>query len=199
MHISTYNVPLTCMFVSIWDFSGDSSGKESTCNCRSFRRQRFNPWVGQIPMKRARQPTLVLLLGEPMDRGVWPATVHRVAKSQTWSKQLSMHKCMYICIDFVYKTYFYICITERYIYIFLFLYIYLSNYICALHLCLNFTNSEKMKNYIIEISRVWNYSLILYRYLHYNSSIFLSYLTFSLWTCQLYLYFWTNAPIYLFF
>ena len=27
----------------------------------------------------------------PMDKGVWWATVHKVAKSQTWPKQLSMH------------------------------------------------------------------------------------------------------------
>ena len=26
-----------------------------------------------------------------MDRGVWGATVHKVAKSQTWLKQLSKH------------------------------------------------------------------------------------------------------------
>ena len=29
----------------------------------------------------------------PMDRGTWWATVHRVAKSQTRLKQLSMHTC----------------------------------------------------------------------------------------------------------
>ena len=28
-----------------------------------------------------------------MDRGAWWATVHRVAKSRTWLKQLSMHAC----------------------------------------------------------------------------------------------------------
>ena len=27
----------------------------------------------------------------PMDRGIWKATVHGVAKTQTWLKQLSMH------------------------------------------------------------------------------------------------------------
>ena len=30
-------------------------------------------------------------LENPMDRGAWWATVHRVAKNQTWLKQLSMH------------------------------------------------------------------------------------------------------------
>ena len=36
-------------------------------------------------------PTPVFLLGNPMDRGAWWATVHRVAKSQTWLKQLRTH------------------------------------------------------------------------------------------------------------
>ena len=30
-------------------------------------------------------------LENPMDRGAWRATVHMVAKNQTWLKQLSMH------------------------------------------------------------------------------------------------------------
>ena len=30
-------------------------------------------------------------LENPMDRGAWPATVHRVAKSQTQLKLLSIH------------------------------------------------------------------------------------------------------------
>ena len=37
------------------------SGKESVCQCR---RCKFNPWVGTIPWRRARQPTPVLLSGE---------------------------------------------------------------------------------------------------------------------------------------
>ena len=37
------------------------SGKESACHCR---RHRFNPWVGQIPWRRAWQPTPVFLPGE---------------------------------------------------------------------------------------------------------------------------------------
>ena len=34
-------------------------------------------------------------LENPMDRGFWWATVHKVAKSQTRLKQLSMHACMH--------------------------------------------------------------------------------------------------------
>ena len=35
-------------------------------------------------------------LENPMDWGAWWATVHRVARSQTWLKQLSMHACMVV-------------------------------------------------------------------------------------------------------
>ena len=35
-------------------------------------------------------------LGKPMDRGDWQAVVHRVAKSQTEQKKLSMHACWFI-------------------------------------------------------------------------------------------------------
>ena len=48
------------------------------------------PWVGKIPWRRAWQPTPYSCLENPMDRGAWWATVHRVAYSQTQLKQLSM-------------------------------------------------------------------------------------------------------------
>ena len=51
----------------------------------------FDPWVGKIAWKRARQPTPGFLTSEPRDRGGGRATVHRVTKSQTWLKRLSMH------------------------------------------------------------------------------------------------------------
>ena len=35
-------------------------------------------------------------LENPMDRGAWQATVHRVTKSWTWLKWLRMHTCTYI-------------------------------------------------------------------------------------------------------
>ena len=47
------------------------------------KRHRFDPWAWKIPWRRALQPTGVFLLENPMDRGAWWATVHRVWKSQT--------------------------------------------------------------------------------------------------------------------
>ena len=48
-----------------------SSGKESTCQCRRPKRNRFNPWVGKIPWRRKWQPTPVFLPGKshPLSMG----------------------------------------------------------------------------------------------------------------------------------
>ena len=75
----------------LMDFPGGTRTKEPACQCRKHKRCRFNPWVGKIPWRRSWQPTPVFLPGESMDRGAWRATVHRVAKSRTWLKQLNMH------------------------------------------------------------------------------------------------------------
>ena len=40
------------------------SGKELACQCRRCKRHRFNPWVGKILWRRARQPPGVFWLGE---------------------------------------------------------------------------------------------------------------------------------------
>ena len=40
------------------------SGKDSAGQCRRHKRPGFDPWVGQIPWRRAWQPTPVLLPGE---------------------------------------------------------------------------------------------------------------------------------------
>ena len=55
--------------------------KESASQCRRFR---FNFWVGKIPGKGNDSPLQYSCLGNRMDRGAWWATVHGVAKSQTW-------------------------------------------------------------------------------------------------------------------
>ena len=105
MHISTYNVPLTYMYVSIWGFPGCSSGKESTCRRRSCRIQRLNSWARQIPWKRARQPTLVLLLRECHgQRSLAGYSPHMGSQSvrQNWSNSACTNVCIYV--NFVHKT-----------------------------------------------------------------------------------------------
>ena len=65
----------------------DASGKEPACQCRRHKSLGFNPWVGKLPWKTG-NPLQYSCLGNPTARGTWWATVHRVAKSQTWLKQL---------------------------------------------------------------------------------------------------------------
>ena len=59
-------------------FPGSSDGKLLQC-----RRPGFNPCVGKIPWRRARQPTPLFLPGESPWTEAWQATVHGVTKSQT--------------------------------------------------------------------------------------------------------------------
>ena len=51
----------------------------------------MDSWVRKIPWRRKWYPTPVFLPGNPMDRGVWRATVLRVAKSLTRLSTGSWH------------------------------------------------------------------------------------------------------------
>ena len=75
---------------------GGPSDKEPTYQCGRCKTREFSSWLGKIRWRRAWQPTPVLL-PTPMDRGAWRATVHGVAKSQAWLKQLSTQHT-YFCI-----------------------------------------------------------------------------------------------------
>ena len=45
-------------------FLSKASGKEPACHCRRHKRLGFYLWVGEIPWRRAWQPTSVFLPGE---------------------------------------------------------------------------------------------------------------------------------------
>ena len=66
-------------------FPGGSDGKESACNARD---PGLIPGTGRFPGEENGYPLPYSCLEKPMDRGVWRATVHGIAKSQT---QLHMH------------------------------------------------------------------------------------------------------------
>ena len=68
-------------------------GHELTCQCQRHTRRRFDFWVEKIPWRRDGNPLRYSYLGNPMDRGAWPAAVHRVAESWTGLKQLSLLAC----------------------------------------------------------------------------------------------------------
>ena len=47
------------------------SGKESACQCRRYRRHRFDPWVGKIPGVGNGNLLQYSCLENSMDRGAW--------------------------------------------------------------------------------------------------------------------------------
>ena len=69
-------------------FPCSSAGKESACNAVDLG---LIPRLGRSPGKRHGNPLQYSCLESLMDKGAWLATVHRVAKSQTQLKRLSMH------------------------------------------------------------------------------------------------------------
>ena len=73
------------------DFPGGSVGKESTCNAGDAEDVGSIPGLGRSPGGGHGSTLQYSYLENPMDRGAWGAIVHRVAKSWTWLKQLSMH------------------------------------------------------------------------------------------------------------
>ena len=72
-------------------FPGCASGKEPACQCRRGKRHEFwSPRGGRSPGGGNGKPLQYSCLENPMDRGAWQVTVHRVAKSRTWLKRLSI-------------------------------------------------------------------------------------------------------------
>ena len=62
-------------------FPGGSDGKEPACNAGDLG---LLPGLGRCPGEGKGNPLQYSYLQNPMDRGTWQATVHGVAKSQTW-------------------------------------------------------------------------------------------------------------------
>ena len=75
------------------DFPGGTSGKETGANVGDIRGVGSIPGMGRFPEEGHDNQLQYSCLENPMDRGVWWATVHRVAKSQTQLKRLGMHTC----------------------------------------------------------------------------------------------------------
>ena len=72
-------------------FPHSSVGKESTCNAGDLG---SIPGLGRSPREGNGNPLHYSCLENPVDRGAWWATVHRVAWSRTRLKQLSMRACI---------------------------------------------------------------------------------------------------------
>ena len=79
----------------LWDFLHSSVSKASACNAGDLD---SIPGLGRSPEKGNGKPLQYSCLDNPIDRGAWKATVHRVAKSQTQLKHLSTHARMHVCM-----------------------------------------------------------------------------------------------------
>ena len=63
-----------------WGVPGGSDGKESACNAGDLGSA---PGSGRSPGEGKGNPLQYSCQKNPMDRGAWQGTVHRVTKSQT--------------------------------------------------------------------------------------------------------------------
>ena len=66
------------------DFPGGSVVKESACNAGDTEDMGSIPGSGRYPTGGHGHPLHYYCLENPVDRGTWWATVHRVAKSLKW-------------------------------------------------------------------------------------------------------------------
>jgi len=62
-----------------WGFPGGSVDKESACNTGD---PSLIPGLGRSPGEGSGSPLQYSCLGNPMDRGIWWATVHGVVRVQ---------------------------------------------------------------------------------------------------------------------
>ena len=82
------------------------SGKESTWSAGSTGNTGSILGLGRSPGGGHGNPLQYSCLENLTDRGAWQATIHRVAKSQTWLKWLSRHTCkaQIVCISMYWNT-----------------------------------------------------------------------------------------------
>ena len=64
-------------------FLGGAMVKNPPYNAGATADVVFSPWVGKMPWRRTDSPLQYSCLENPMDRGAWRATVHRLRKSRT--------------------------------------------------------------------------------------------------------------------
>ena len=85
---------ITCYCsLPVWAFQVALVAKNLPANAGDVKDMGSIPGSGGSPGGGNGNPLQCSCLENPMDRGAWQATVHRVTKSQTQLKQLSMHAC----------------------------------------------------------------------------------------------------------
>ena len=71
----------------LWGFPGGSDGKKYAYECRTILGSGGSLGEGNG------NPLQYPCLGNPMDRGAWWATVHRVSKELHMTEQLNSNRC----------------------------------------------------------------------------------------------------------
>ena len=88
-----------CTVLSRMGFPGGDSGKEPTCQCWKGKQCGFDPWVRKIPWRQHGNPLQHSWLENPMDRGAWWATAHKVAELEmnevTWHTHTPSRICLF--------------------------------------------------------------------------------------------------------
>ena len=77
-NIKTIKNKYIYIYMYNWGFPGGSDSKESTCNAKDLG---SIPGLERSPGEGNGSPLQYSCLENPMDRGAWRATVHRVTKS----------------------------------------------------------------------------------------------------------------------
>ena len=72
--------------------------KNLPANAGDVRDMRMILGSGRSPGGGHGNPLWYAWLENPMDRGAWQATIHRVTKSWTWLKWLNTPECKAVCI-----------------------------------------------------------------------------------------------------
>ena len=68
--------------------------KNPPANAGDIRNEGSIPGLGRSPGEGSGNPLQYSCLENPMDRGAWQATVHKISKSRIGLKQLKeIHKC----------------------------------------------------------------------------------------------------------
>ena len=79
LSLKSKSISICPSFHSYMAFSGGTSGKEPACQCRRHRDLGLIPGLGRSPGEGNGNPLQYSCQENPMDRGAWRATVHRVA------------------------------------------------------------------------------------------------------------------------
>ena len=81
-----------------YDFLGGASGKESASNAGDIRDVGLIPGLGRSPGEGHGNPLQYSCLRNPLERGAWWVTVHRVTKSQMGLNRLSTHTKLHMVV-----------------------------------------------------------------------------------------------------